>query len=234
VCARFTLKSSSDVVGNLFDLDEVPELRPRTNIAPTQDVLGVVQHSGTRVATWFRWGLIPSWANEASIGQKMINARCETAMEKPSFRTAFKKRRCLIVADGFYEWTDPIPFVTPQTGAKPPRQPYWIGMKDHKPFAFAGLWELNQKTELGSVETCAILTGEPNELLAQYHDRMPIILPPDLWDLWLDPDFQDVEALCQLMKPYSSELMETYTVHPQLNNPRVEGFDLDRRLEAVS
>jgi|CXWL01.1.fsa_nt_gi putative SOS response-associated peptidase YedK len=241
MCARFTLKSSSDVVGSLFGLDDVPELLPRYNIAPTQDILGVVSVEGKRISAIFRWGLIPSWAKDSSLGQKMINARSETASEKPSFRTALRKRRCLIVCDGFYEWTDPDedtaayvsggslfggePLAKKKDG-KLPRQPWWIGRKDRQPFAFAGLWELNQLTELGSVETCCILTTSPNDLLEPMHDRMPVILDPKDWGLWLDSNFSLVPALESLMVPCPSEEMETFKVTPKVNSPRAYGAEL--------
>lgn len=249
MCARFTLKSSSDVVGGLFDLDDLPEILPRYNIAPTQDVLAIIALEGKRSSAIFRWGLIPNWAKDASIGQRMINARSETAAEKPSFRNAFRRRRCLVVADGFYEWTDPdddtaayceqqslfggnvAAAARPKSG-KLPRQPWWIGMKSREPFAFAGLWELNQLTELGSVETCCLLTTTPNKLLEPMHDRMPVILRKEHWDLWLDPEFQNVEALQTLLVPYDCDAMETFKVAPKVNSPRAYGAELIEPLVA--
>lgn len=229
MCARFTLKSSSDVVGKLFDLDDLPEIEPRYNIAPTQELLAIVATNGKREATTFRWGLIPSWMDDATVGQRMINARGETVAEKPSYRGPFKKRRCLIVADGFYEWTDPLEeglFAGVTSTGKPKRQPHWIGMKDRGPFAFAGIWELNQKTELGPVETCAIITTDPNSLLEPMHDRMPVILAKEDWDFWLDPANDRVETLQQLIRPFPSELMDTYLVSTRVNSPREQGADL--------
>lgn len=248
MCARFTLKSSSDVVGQLFDLDDVPELLPRYNIAPTQDVLAVVGSETGRNSAIFRWGLIPNWAKDASIGQKLINARSETASEKPSFRNAMRKSRCLIVADGFFEWTDPdedTQVYIDGTGSlfgsgvaaqakKLPRQPWWIGMKTRNPFAFAGLWELNEQTDLGTVETCCILTTTPNALLEPMHDRMPVILPNDVWDLWLDPNVRSPDALLSLMAPFDSDAMETFKVSPKVNSPRAYGSELIEPLPVAS
>lgn len=236
MCARYVIRSSADEIRSLFELDELVEFEPRYNVAPTQDVLAIINQDGHREATMFRWGLIPSWAKDATLGQKMINARSETVREKPSFRAAFAKRRCLIVANGFYEWTDPEEevglgglFQEPDQDApkkRPPRQPHWIGMKDRGPFAFAGLWELNQQTELGSVETCCILTTTPNELLEPMHDRMPVILPQELWDPWLDPNFANKDTLQAMLVPFRSELMDTYKVSPKVNSPRAYGSEL--------
>lgn len=240
MCARFTLKSSSDVIGGLFDLEDLPPLLPRYNIAPTQDVLAILESGQTREAAMLRWGLLPPWTSDINVGSRMINARAETVSEKTSYKNAFRKRRCLIPADGFYEWTDPDPvdedlgglFGDPnQTAKKPLRQPHWIGMKDQSIFAMAGIWELNQQTELGSVETCCIITTGPNELLEPMHDRMPVILPPDLWDLWLDPDFESIEVLESMLVPFDAEKMSTHKVDPAINNPRIEGRKLAEILE---
>lgn len=249
MCARFTLKSSSDVVGSLFELDDVPPLSPRYNIAPTQDVLAVIAPNGERQSAIFRWGFIPQWGKEASLGQRMINARSETAAEKPSFRSAFKSRRCLVIADGFFEWTDPdettVAYIEDQTelfegqakkskSPRLPRQPWWIGMKDLLPFAFAGLWELNQLTELGSVETCCILTTTPNDLLEPMHDRMPVIIPHSQWSAWLDPALVAREAIESMLVPFDSKLMQTFRVSPRVNSPRAYGADLIEPLPIAS
>lgn len=247
MCARFTLKTASDVVASMFDLDEIPELEARYNLAPTQDVAAVVERSGSRQFRTYRWGLIPSWTDDAGLGAKMINARSETAFEMPAFKSAIRSRRCLIIADGYYEWTDPdsdtLAYVeqhyakeaqgelafddVPRARArKLPRQPWWIGMADGSPFAFAGIWEFNARTHLGEIRTCAILTTEPNELLRPIHDRMPVILPRDSWDAWLDHDLQTPEAIAALCVPYPSSEMKNFKVSPQVNSPDSEGAEL--------
>ncbi len=155
-----------------------------------------------------RWGLIPSWAKDPSIGNKMINARAETVSEKPSFRSAFKKRRCLIVADGFYEWqkTD---------GGK---QPFHIKMNDSSPFAFAGLWETWDK-DGEAIRSCSIITTDANDLMNEIHHRMPVILHPEDYGVWIDSGFEEKEALMELLKPYPSDEMEAYAVSRRVNKP---------------
>lgn len=220
----------------MFELDEIPDISPRHNIAPTQEIAAIIAPEGKRELHMMRWGLIPSWAKDASIVQRMINARSETVAEKPSFRTAFRRRRCLVVADGFYEWTDPEPegslFAQPSSCEKPRRQPHWIGRKDRLPFAFAGLYELNQATELGPVETVTIITCEANHLIAPLHDRMPVVLDPRDWDFWLDPVHQNLETLQALLVPAPDEDWETFRVSTKVNSPRVEGPELSEALPA--
>lgn len=159
-----------------------------------------------------RWGLVPIWANDLKIGNKLLNARSETAAEKPSFRDAFKKRRCLIAADGFYEWRE-------EDGKK---QPYLIHLPNRKPFAFAGLWERWNDPEGKPIETCTILTTEANKALAQLHDRMPVILEPKDHARWLDPNLKDAEALKPLLKPLPDNALKFFRVTPKMNNPRFQ------------
>ena len=168
-----------------------------------------------------RWGLIPSWAKDPKIGNQCINAKAETVSEKPSFRSAFKKRRCLVIATGFYEWQV-------QEHAK---QPMWIGRRDKRPFAFAGLWEHWQPAEGDVIESCTIITTEPNELMSPIHNRMPVILVPASYDQWLDPTFQHIEPLNALLRPYPSEELTAYPVSTLVNNPR---HDVPQCLEPVS
>jgi putative SOS response-associated peptidase YedK len=176
-----------------------------------------------RAWTPVRWGLIPSWAKDAKIGNKLINARGETVAEKPSFRSAFRKRRCLIPADGFYEWKK-------LDGGK---QPHFIHLRDEEPFAFAGLWEHWTNPDDGEViESCTIVTTEANALMRTLHDRMPVILPPADYDRWLDPATQDVEGLKELLRPYSSEEMTAYPISAYVNNPRHEGVKCLEAAEA--
>src|SRR5918993_4030416 len=185
MCGRYTLRTPIDILAEGFEIQEYPSsITPNYNVAPTQEIAAVVEEEDDkRKLEMFHWGLIPSWAKDPSIGNKMINARAETVSEKPSFRTAFKKRRCLIVADGFYEWqkTD--------NG----KQPFYIRMKDSSPFAFAGLWESWDRGE--EIRSCSIITTDANDLMGQIHHRMPVILPPENYGVWLDSDFDEKEAL---------------------------------------
>jgi len=213
MCGRYTLSQSTEALAERFPLDEVPSLEPQYNIAPTNPVATILvdQHSHKRVLRLLQWGLIPSWAKDLKIGSKMINARAETVHEKPSFRSAFRHRRCLVLADGFYEWQR----------AQGKKQPYYIRMKDGQPFAFAGLWEHWQGTDGSVIDSCTHLTTEPNELVRPLHNRMPVILKPENYDLWLDPEVQQPEQLQPLLSPYASEGMVAFPVSPQVNNPAI-------------
>ncbi|MCB1056336.1 MAG: SOS response-associated peptidase, partial [Acidobacteria bacterium] len=157
-----------------------------------------------------RWGLIPHWAKDPSIGNRLINARAETAAEKPAFRSSFSKRRCLVPADGFYEWQ--------KTGGR--KQPFYLQLKEHRPFAFAGLWARWKASEDETVQSFTLLTTTPNEVAAKVHDRMPVILPPESYDRWLDPELHDREALEALLLPYPAEAMEAYPVSTLVNSPQ--------------
>jgi putative SOS response-associated peptidase YedK len=183
---------------------------PRFNIAPTQPVL-VVPNDGSNKADFFIWGLIPSWSKDPSIGNKLINARGETVAEKPSFRGSFKYKRGLILADGFYEWK-----VQPGTKTK---TPYFIHMKDRKPFAFAGLWDEWQSPDGGALRTCTIITTEPNELMKPLHNRMPVILDPNDYSDWLDPAPRTSDSLLHLIKPFPHLPMSAYPVSTLVNSP---------------
>ncbi|MBI3943310.1 MAG: SOS response-associated peptidase [Chloroflexi bacterium] len=212
MCGRFSLAVPKETLVEQFEVATTPDLGPRYNIAPTQPVAVVrlAKESGARFLSEVRWGLIPAWAKDPAIGQKMINARAETAAEKPAFRGAFKYRRCLVVADGFYEWQ--------KTGSS--KQPFRIHMRDGQPFAFAGLWETWKGSDGIPVETCTILTTEPNSLMQQIHNRMPVILEKADYPLWLDPEVQDVALLGTLMRSYAADQMESYPVGSWVNNPR--------------
>ena len=211
MCGRFTLRSSSRVVAQALGLPEIPLFQPRYNIAPTQTVAAIRLNDGARQPSFLHWGLVPSWAGNPSVGNKMINARAETVAEKPAFRSAFKKRRCLVVADGFYEWK--------KEGK--PKPAFFIRLKDERPFAFAGLAEHWHKGDQ-TIDSCTIITTDPNELMASIHDRMPVILSPDDYDLWLDPEFQGKEKLLSLLRPYPADEMIAYPVSTVVNNPRNE------------
>jgi putative SOS response-associated peptidase YedK len=184
-------------------------LSPRYNIAPTQAVAVVRAGEGGRRLDGLRWGLIPSWAKDEALGDRMINARAETLAEKPAFRSAFRARRCLIVADGFYEWR--------KVGGR--KQPHCIAFRDRRPFGFAGLWERWEGGADGPVESCTIVTTSANEVVAPIHDRMPVILDPMEFTLWLDPGVTDTSRVADLLRPYAPDLLEAYPVSLLVNNP---------------
>jgi len=210
MCGRFTL-CNPEVVEDVFELADVPDIKPRWNIAPTQNVAAVRVATGEmhRRCHLLRWGLVPQWAKDPGLGARLINARAETVSSKPAFRNAFRERRCLIVADGFYEWQ--------KLGSR--KQPHYVRLRDARPFAFAGLWERWNNTEADPIESCTIITTEPNELVAPLHDRMPVILQPENYDMWLDPDLAKVDALQPLLRPFPSEPMVAHAVSLRVNNP---------------
>ena len=220
MCGRFRVARSKEILDQAFGsvdgpvpvewaADYAAAWRPRYNAAPGQLIAAVRQHA-TRPVRQFvplRWGLIPAWANDTSVGYKMINARAETAAEKPSFRDALRKRRCLIPADGFYEW---------KKLAKT-KIPYCFTMSDDSVFAFAGLWERWRSPAGEAVESCTILTTMPNELTAEIHDRMPVIVAPADYALWLDPGFTRVDELKPLLRLFPAEKMRRYRVSDRVN-----------------
>jgi putative SOS response-associated peptidase YedK len=215
MCGRFTLRTPARQVAELFDLPFLDELRPRYNVAPTQQVLGVRLPAGGRgrEAALFHWGLVPAWAQDPSIGNKLINARCETAATRPAFRAAMRDRRLLIPADGFYEWKR----------AGKHKQPYLVELKVGGPFAFAGLWERWHPS--GDVlESCTILTTNANDLLAGLHNRMPVILHPDDFDEWLDTARPPTQ-LARLWKPFPANELRVRPVSSVVNSAHHEGPD---------
>lgn len=209
MCGRFTLNQSASALTEVFHVESIPDLADQYNIAPTQMVATVLHNveSNQREFQHLRWGLIPSWAKDPSIGAKLINARAETVAEKPSFRSAFKHRRCLVVADGFYEWQR-------QQGKK---QPFYFRLQDGQPFGFAGLWEKWRSPDQEEIISCTILTTVANELLQPIHERMPVILNPKDYDLWLDPQVQTSEPLHQVLCPYPAPAMTAYPVSTLVN-----------------
>lgn len=211
MCGRYTLSSPGDDVADLFALDAVPEIHPRYNVAPTQEAAVVRQDpKGPRRLDYLRWGLIPVWAKEAAIGNKLINARGETVAEKPSFKTSFKKKRCLVPASGFYEWK----------AEGKGKQPYLIHRKDGKPFAIAGLWSAWKEPESGEwIETFTLLTTDPNELMQPIHNRMPVIVAQEDFGAWLNPANEDIEALQALIRPAPADPFEAYPVSKAVNSP---------------
>lgn len=210
MCGRFSLTSGDRDIEEEFEVSIPTGYKPRYNIAPTQEILALLQGEGSRRLEFLRWGLIPSWAKDPKIGNRLINARAETLFEKPSFKSAVQQRRCLVIADGFYEWRDT------EQGKK---VPVYVRLKSKKPFGFAGLWESWTSPEGPIIKTCTIVTTEPNELMKPIHNRMPVIVLKDVEALWLDPHAHGKEELQQVFQPYPSEEMETFEVSPLVNSP---------------
>ena len=221
MCGRYTLTADGETVRTAYGLAEAPfDYRPRYNIAPQQDVLVVANGKHGRRAGIMRWGLVPGWADNANEGARMINARSETVTERVAFRDAFERRRCLIPADGFYEWR--------QVGNV--KIPMRITAGD-RPFAFAGLWERRQKGDAAPLYTCTILTTSPAESIASIHDRMPVILRPDQYEIWLD-QAADADALKSLLQPYAGQDLHAYVVSNQVNKVDNDGPDCITPVEA--
>ena len=210
MCGRFSLWVQFGDLLKAFPDFEFPEaLPPRYNIAPTQQV-AVVPNDGEKEVRFFHWGLIPFWAKDAKIGSRMINARAESLAEKPTFRVPYRKRRCLILADGFYEW-----YKEPGSRFK---TPMYIRLASGDPFAFAGLWDVWRPDE-NPVYSCTIITTEPNELVGSIHNRMPAILPRTAYDRWLEPEEQEPATLQELLAPYPGDEMIAYPVSRSVNSP---------------
>ena len=223
MCGRYTLTTKPKVLVRHFALNEVSlDIPPRFNVAPTQQMPVIRQFEERRRLDMMRWGLVPSWAKDLKLGYRMINARAETVATKPAFRAAFRHRRCLIPADDFYEWRK-------EDGQK---QPYWIGLRDRKPFAFAGLWESRVSRDTGEVvESFTIIVTDANQVVSAIHDCMPVILPPAAYGQWLDPDEQDPSHLKKLLLPYPTDEIIAYAISREVNNPRNDYADLLRPVE---
>jgi putative SOS response-associated peptidase YedK len=215
MCGRYAFFSPSEAVKRIFSLEGVPELEPRYNVAPTQAVAAVrAGEEGRRDFVMLHWGLVPRWAKERAIGNRMINARAESVAEKPAFRDAFRKRRCLVLADGWYEWQ-----VAP--GGK---RPWFVRLKDGRPFAFAGLWERWKDPANGAMlESCTIVTTDASESLRKIHERMPVVLGEADWDRWLDTAFSDADKLLELLVPFDPKSLEAWPVSREVNAPKNEG-----------
>jgi putative SOS response-associated peptidase YedK len=210
MCGRFTLTTPEELLAEVFGLEERPHLSARYNIAPTQDVAAVVSRSGRRQLEMFRWGMLAPGDAERE-DALLINARAETAASKPLFREAFRSRRCLVPADGFYEWK--------KAGKR--REPFHIRLRDRRPFAFAGLWN-EERDATGAKKACAILTTEPNAVMDGIHDRMPVILEPGAYAAWLDGQSPPAAAQ-ELLRPYPAEGMEAVRVSSYVNGAAAEG-----------
>ena len=224
MCGRYTLRLTPAELAGIFEvvreLDALQGLTPRFNISPTQEVLVIRAEGGLRLPMWTQWGLIPSWSKDAKSAARCINARAETVAEKPSFRAAYKARRCLVPADGYYEWVPP-------DGKQ--KQPIFIHRRDQQPFAFAGIWERWRSPGGNEVFSCSFLTTEPNDKLAAVHDRMPVILPPSEYDAWLNPKATP-EQLAALVTASPSEEWQYYPVSTLVNKAANEGPDCMREV----
>lgn len=213
MCGRYSAElKEANLVKNFGALKSKVELSPRYNIAPSQNAPVIIDDHG-RQLEFFRWGLIPSWAKDPAIGYKMINARCETLLEKPSFKRPLQKSRCLVVADGFYEWKK-------GPGAK--KTPYRIVLRSREPFAMAGLWDIWKQPDGTPLRSFTIVTTEASSDLRDIHERMPVILPRGAQDVWLDPE-SDFKRLLPLLQPIPAEQLEFYEVSPLVNKPENEG-----------
>ena len=217
MCGRFAFYSPHEAVVRLFGVAVVPGIEPRWNIAPTTYVAAVREAGGPREVAMLYWGLVPSWAKEKSIGARMINARSETLGEKPSFRNAFRRRRCLILADGYYEWQ--------RSGAV--KQPYFIAFADGQPFGMAGLWERWRDPATGEpLESCCIVTTSPAPTVAHVHDRMPVIVPSEAYAEWLDPKNEGTDRLARLFEPCGRPDLQARPVSRRVNDARNQGREL--------
>ena len=212
MCGRFSLTVTPEELQAAFPNFLIPpDLPPSYNIAPSQPV-PVISNAGSNGLTFYKWGLIPPWSKDETFGgYNLINARGETVAEKASFRSAYRRRRCLILADGFYEWRN--------ESSQGVKIPYYIHMKDKRPFAFAGLWEIWHSPHGDELHSCCIITTEPNKIVEPIHNRMPVILSPGEYPLWLDPAEKEPHELEQLLNPYPSAEMEAYPVSAFVNSP---------------
>lgn len=221
MCGRFVTDSNISVIKKVFTVKEVLSVvSPSYNIAPSQDVAVVVKDGVNKLITC-RWGFIPSWSKDVSVGYKLINARAETVAVKPMFKGAFEKHRCLVVADGFYEWRkeDKV------------KIPVYIHLKSGEPFGLAGLYNVWTSPEGKHICTCTIITTDANDLIEPIHNRMPVIISRDKQDLWLDSDTKDKTELLSLLKPYPSEVLELYDVSAKVNSPRYNSVDCKKPIQ---
>ncbi|MFZ0532487.1 MAG: SOS response-associated peptidase [Anaerolineales bacterium] len=225
MCGRFTLTIDPNHLQEAFPWADIPEdLNPRYNIAPSQPI-AVIPNTGDNTVSMYKWGLIPSWSKDPAIGDRMINARAESLAEKPSFRNAYRRRRCLILADGFYEWK--------QSPSLKSKQPVYIRIKSERPFAFAGLWEIWKSPDGSEIRSCTIITTQPNSLLEPIHNRMPVILPPNAYNLWLASEDRQPAQLNDLLIPYPSDEMIAFPVSKMVNSPQTDSPDLIKPLREL-
>ena len=252
MCGRFVSASSPALLAERFAVDEVTfdDDEPHYNVAPRAIVPVVRERGGEhphRALSGLRWGLVPSWAKDPAVGDRQINARAETLTTKPAFKRAFERRRCIVPADGFYEWqavAAPAGESTRKPSGKARKQPYFVHRRDGEPMAFAGLWEVWKAPEgftpidgmddEGWLRTCLIITTRANDSLAPIHDRMPVVLPESAWDRWLDRDEQDVAALEAMLVPAPDDWLEVYPVGTLVSDARNEGPELVRPVDVAA
>jgi putative SOS response-associated peptidase YedK len=225
VCGRFTTTTPAEDLARYFNVDEVvlEEQRPRWNVAPTDTVAGIADRDGVRRMGAFRWGLVPFWAKDPSVGSRMINARGETIRERPAYARPFERRRCIVPADGYYEWR------SAPDGAKGKKQPFHISRTDGEPLALAALWDSwrpRRGSDDGRLVSCALITTAANDLLRPLHDRMPVVLPAAAWDAWLDPANDDLDGLAALLVPAPDALLEAVPVAGAVGDVRNDGPEL--------
>ncbi len=226
MCGRYRLSRRKQIVEEYFDIgDWHDDWSPRYNIAPTQPVPVIRQHpkEPLRQVSFMKWGLIPNWAKDPSIATGMINAKAETAATKPAFRDPLKFRRCLIPADGFYEWK--------RTATN--KQPFCFEVNEGELFAFAGLWDGWKDASGNWIKTCSILTTTPNAITSAIHDRMPVIIDRDKYDLWLDPGMTNVQVVSELLKPYDAQMMRSYPISSRINHVANDDEDCSRHVEPM-
>jgi putative SOS response-associated peptidase YedK len=223
MCGRFTLTVDPAQLQEAFPWAVIPnDLNPRFNIAPSQPV-AVIPNTEDYVLSMYKWGLIPSWSKDPTIGDRMINARAETLAEKSSFRNAFRRRRCLVLADGFYEWK--------QNPGLKSKQPIYIRLKNNQPFAFAGLWELWTSPDGNVIHSCTIITTQPNSLIQSIHNRMPVILPPETYKPWITPSDLPATQLNEFLVPYPADEMIAYPISKMVNSPQFDSPELIKPLD---
>ncbi|CAN5816973.1 SOS response-associated peptidase [soil metagenome] len=220
MCGRFVSAAPPDEIARYFSVGRVEVAEeahaPRYNVAPTDDVYVVVESEGERRLAAHHWGLVPFWADDPSVGSRMINARAEGIADKGAYKAAFARRRCIVPADGFYEWR--------KTAGKAPNQPLYLRRADGEPLALAGLWEeWRSRDRAVTLRSCTIITGEPNRLVVDVHDRMPVILPPSAWSTWLDEGNDDVERLGELLVPAPDDLLVMHPVSTEVNGVKADG-----------
>ena len=220
MCGRFSLTASGETIAQQFDLAEVPDIPKHYNIAPTQTVATIVVKNERQYQP-MRWGLIPHWAKDPKIGNRLINARVETVTEKPSFRNLIKQKRCLVIADGYYEWQS-------QKGRK---QPYYFQIGEHQPFAFAGLWDTWRSPD-GEIMSCTLLTTDASAEVSPVHHRMPVIVPPQAYSQWLDPNLTDPEAVLPLLNSDIYQSLSSYPVSAVVNNPTKDSAECVQPVES--
>ena len=233
MCGRFVSTQSAAELANYFGALPEAEAPPENyNVAPTNDILAVVNAGDQRVLRAFQWGLIPVWAKDAKIGSSMINARSETVADKPAFKGVFRKHRCIIPMDGFYEWQAATASSPVNAKGKPMKQPMFIHRVDGEPLAVAGLWSAwrpkDGPPEAPWLHTCTVITTSANHTMEPVHDRMPVILPATAWQQWLDPGTDDTDALRALLVPAPDSLLTMHKVSTEVNNVRNKGVELIR------